>query len=329
MNNSLIDKVRMVLIENGINVGKLSQAALHSNPQNCGRITILIYEDCQKYPSYVSKIPRTIVGRQALEREQKCIQSCMATNKFLSNRIHRYYWKDEDISFIVEPYMRGRQINSLKSVLKDSPKVINWLVQLHQASSGPVWNKKDLINFSRNLINQINRYYEISQSISELLAEQDQRITNMDEFEIQASVVHGDLTPKNLLIDGDMVEVFDWEWIQEFGWPFIDTWFFLFSVSGRWKKSRTYMESGELIAKTFLGSSPLSRYVKNLIKYYNRQQKYPIDVVRCFILLTLLDVIARDHLASEVISGRSERFFKILVSIGEQSERFWKFVDSF
>lgn len=329
MNSMLIDKIRMVLTENGIKVGNLSQASIYSNPQNRGRITILIYEDDQKFPGYVAKIPRSIAGRQALEMEQKSIQNCITTNNFVKNQIQRYYWKDEDVCFIIEPYIRGRQIDSFRSIVKESPKVINWLIQLHQASSGPVWHKEDLINFYQNLLNQINQYYEISPSIGNLLLEQECRIAELEDFDTQSTVVHGDLTINNLLIDGDRVKVFDWEWVQNLGWPFIDIWFFLFSVSDSWKPTKNYMESGLLIAKTFLGSSLFSKYVKNLITYYNNEQKQPINVVKSFILLTLLDIIRRDHLASEVIAGRSERFFTILAILGEQTERYWKFVDSF
>ena len=74
MTNFLIDKIKILLSENEINYGELSYSALHSNPQNRGRITLIIYENSRKIQSYVAKVSRSLVSRQALEREQKCLQ---------------------------------------------------------------------------------------------------------------------------------------------------------------------------------------------------------------------------------------------------------------
>jgi len=147
MNSFLIDKIKLALTENGISSGKLSYAAIHSNPQNRGRITLLIYEDSQSVPIYVAKIPRTNLGRQALEREQNCLQRCTKTNKFLRHQIQRIYWNDEDINFILEKYFQGQRIADFQSAEKASPKVLDWIIQLQQNSSAPIRNTKDFLMF--------------------------------------------------------------------------------------------------------------------------------------------------------------------------------------
>lgn len=328
MNNFLIDKIKSVLSKNGIDFGKLSLAGFHSNPQNCGRIIFLVYENSRRIPSYVAKVSRSMVSRRALEREQKCLQRCIATNSFLKHQINRFYWNDEDIVFILEPYLIGQRISKFRNFEKVSKKVLNWLIQLQKASSGPIWNKKEFVQFGQTLIEQVSRYYEITPPVNKILAELERRMVNVDDFEIQATVVHGDLMKNNLLINGDKVEVFDWEWVQESGWPILDAWFYLFSVSNGLKPSSNYMDSGLIVTKTLVDSTQFSKYVQNLINYYNSKQNFPIDVVRCFILLTLLDIIRRDHCVLELISGRSERFFEILIGLSKQFEKFWKFVDS-
>ena len=324
MTNFLIDKIKILLSENEINYGELSYSALHSNPQNRGRITLIIYENSRKIPSYVAKVSRSLVSRQALEREQKCLQRCIATNNFLKHQINRFNWNDEDISFILEPYLIGQQIGRFRNFEKVSQKILHWLIQLQKASSGPIWNKKDFLIFGQSLIEQVSHYYEIPPPLNRLLIELEQRMVNVGDFEIKATVVHGDLMKENLLINMNEVKVFDWEWVQEHGWPLFDAWFYLFSVSNGLKPSSNFMESGAIIIKTLLNSTKFSKHIKNLINYYNT----PIDVVKCFILLTLLDIIKRDHYVLEVISGRSKLFFNILCSLGEQSEKFWEFVHS-
>ncbi|MFX0133460.1 MAG: phosphotransferase [Candidatus Hodarchaeota archaeon] len=328
MNSWLIDKIKLVLSEHGIRFGELSYAAIYTNPQNRGRITFLIYENSGRIPNYVVKVARSVIGRQALEREQRCLQRCIITNNFIKHQLYRFYWSDEDVAFIIEPYFRGQQITNLRNVQKASQKVLDWLIQLQKASAGPIWNKKELIRFCNTQVEQIHRYYQIKPSIENLLSELERRIMMLDDFKIQATVVHGDFIKKNMLIQGDEVKVFDWEWIQEYGWPFLDTWLYLFSISGDWKSSHSYIKSGSMIASTLTGLTRYSKYIYNLISFYNKRYNCPVDVIKCFILLTLLYIIKRDHLISEMVNGRSERFFKILKNLAENANKFWKFTDS-
>jgi len=328
MKSTLIEKIKVVLSNNGISFRELNLVAIYANPHHRGRITFLVYEQSRKLPRYVVKVSRSNKSRLALDQEQENLQRCIAQNTFLQQSINRYFWSDEDIALVLEPYINGSSIHESRDVQSYSEKVLDWLIQLQQASCGPIWKNKDLFLFTESLIEDVNHYYEISHQIQSLFSELKGRLQNIPEFAINATVVHGDLTISNLKLHEQIVEVFDWEWIQEANWPFLDLWTFLFSLAGDIKYSNNYIASGSNISKTLLGANSFSGMILELIHVYNMRQKYPMDLIQYFALLTLLDITRRDHLVNEINHGRSDRFFKVIKDISGQTENLWSYLNS-
>jgi hypothetical protein len=211
------------------------------------KVCCYVFPDDASEPHWVAKVPRSPADNAAFVREYALIQSLrLRGGNFLRATVPAPLWMTAVAGHIVaiEPFLRGRAMDEalLEAPGSASPAIrwcldvaLDWLLRSQVALlADPRPLCEVLVNrYLLEPIQQLRTFALLTSGERAFLDVVEDRIGQVARCPLPLVFSHGDFQPANILIDGRVVQVIDWEFGQPRGLPLMDVFGLLARVYAR------------------------------------------------------------------------------------------------
>lgn len=204
------------------------------------KLCCYIFADAGSEPRWVAKMMRSPCDNEILTREYNLIQDLRRLGScYVSGTIPHPLFTTAIAGHLVgiEPYLAGQPMDGLLSAKGLTHReirnyldlTINWLLRTQNETSnqyGQLTNKEICAHFKTPImqLQKLARLTDVEKLYLERLMN---RIARLSHYPLPLRFNHGDFQPGNILLDGNSINVIDWEFGKLTGLPLMDVFSFL------------------------------------------------------------------------------------------------------